>query len=385
MLLMGYELTEQTPFKTIYLHGLVLDENGKKMSKSSGNVIDPLSIIEEYSVDALRLSLILWNTPWNNLHFSKKTVEEYSLFLNKFWNITRFVWMNIGTISDTREELVKKIQNWSSELLPYESWILSRLWWTISSVTRGMDEYGFANVGSELISFIRDEFADLAIESYKIEKDRTKIWKEVMSLCILDILTLMHPYIPHITESLYGHITGGKLLANASWPSKSEKIDKDAEKNLSDIFNLAKTIRNLRAESGVKPGEARDVTITCPKIRISNLEENRELLIWLARISELIISDKPQKSRSWAYGVIWDYEVYVDAEIDTSKLEEERNRLLGQIEEKKKYLKALDAKLSNNSFAKNAPEKIVRLEMDKKHQAEDQLRKLEEKYNSLEN
>lgn len=110
MLLMGYEYTNQTPFKTIYLHGLILDENGKKMSKSWGNVIDPLSVIDNYSTDALRLAITLGNTPGNNLNFSLKTVEENSLFLNKFWNIIRFAWMNIGYITDSRENLIKTIQ-----------------------------------------------------------------------------------------------------------------------------------------------------------------------------------------------------------------------------------------------------------------------------------
>jgi valyl-tRNA synthetase len=384
MLLMGYEYTGETPFKTIYLHGLILDEHGKKMSKSTGNVIDPLTIIEQYSVDALRLSVILGNTPWNNLNFSTKTVQEYSLFLNKFWNIIRFIWMNIGNITLSREEIVEKIKAWQEDLLPYEKWILSRLSWTIHSVTKWMEEYAFASSGSDLISFVRDEFADLAIEAYKIEKDRSVLWKEVLSLCTLDILGLMHPYIPHITETLYSHITEGKVLATSSWPTWINENDIDSEKNLNDIFTLARTIRNLRAESGIKPGELRDVTIVCPNVRLPNLENNSPLLKWLARISTLTFSNKAQKSRTSAYGVVGDYEIYVDAEIDNTKLEEERARIFSLIEDKKAYLRVLDTKLSSSSFSKNAPEKIVRAEMEKKHQAADQLKKLEEKYKSLE-
>lgn len=143
------------------------------MSKSSGNVIDPLTVIDAYSVDALRLSLVLGNTPGNNLNYSLKTVEEYSLFLNKFWNISRFVWMNIGNITQSRAELVKKIEKNRNDLLPYEVWILSRLSSALDMVTKGMNDYSFAISGGELLTFIRDEFADLAIESYKIEKDRS--------------------------------------------------------------------------------------------------------------------------------------------------------------------------------------------------------------------
>jgi len=170
MLLMGYEFTGETPFKTIYLHGLVLDEKGKKMSKSWWNVIDPLDVIREFSTDALRLSLVIGNTPGTNLNFSMKTIEENSLFLNKFWNIVRFAWMNVGNIETPRAELVDIIQKNKKSLLPYEKWILSRLAETIEKMTTGLDANTFSVSWGDLISFIRDEFADFAIEAYKIEK-----------------------------------------------------------------------------------------------------------------------------------------------------------------------------------------------------------------------
>lgn len=135
MLMMGYEFTGEAPFKTIYLHGLVFDDTGRKMSKSWGNVIDPLDVIEKYSTDALRLSCVLGNTPGNNLNFSIKNVEEYSLYLNKFWNIIRFVWMNIGDITEERNTIEKRILKNKSDLLPYERWILSRLSGAIQTVT----------------------------------------------------------------------------------------------------------------------------------------------------------------------------------------------------------------------------------------------------------
>ena len=177
------------------------------MSKSWGNVINPLSVIDTYSTDALRLAVTLGNTPGNNLNFSMKTVEEYSLFLNKFWNIIRFAWMNVGSITETRENIIQKITENKASLLPYEVWILSRLSMITERLTEGMESHNFSGVGSELIAFVRDEFADIAIEAYKVEKENTKYGKEVISLCVLDIITLMHPYIPHITETLYGYIT----------------------------------------------------------------------------------------------------------------------------------------------------------------------------------
>jgi valyl-tRNA synthetase len=259
MLLMGYEYTGETPFKLIYLHGLALNEDGKKMSKSAGTVINPLTVIDEYSADALRLALVLGNTPGNNLNFSIKSVEEYSLFLNKFWNISRFVWMNIGTISTSRDELWSTIEKRKNELLPYETWIISRLSRIITRVTTSMEDNTFATIGSELMSFIRDEFADLAIESYKIEKENSKLGKEVQSICILEILTLMHPYIPHITEMLYGYITGGGMLSTSTWSRTYDMQDSSAEVSMDTVFQIVRTVRNIRAESEIKPGELRDV------------------------------------------------------------------------------------------------------------------------------
>lgn len=145
MFLMGYEYTGQAPFKTVYLHGLIFDENGRKMSKSWGNVVDPLDVIAEYSTDALRLAVTLGNTPGNNINFSIKNVAEYSLFLNKFWNIIRFSWMNVGTVTESRESLIEKITKNSASLLPYEKWILSRLANIIEKMTLNMENFTFGS------------------------------------------------------------------------------------------------------------------------------------------------------------------------------------------------------------------------------------------------
>lgn len=158
--------------------------------------------------------------------------------------------------------IASRIQSREDELLPYERWILSRLSLTIESITDGMKQLSFSGAGNELMTFIRDEFADFAIEAYKIEKDRSPLGKDVMSLCILDILSLFHPYAPHITEALYQEITDKKaILAVAPWPTPALPRDMQAEKNIERIFEIVRIIRNLRAESGVKPGDLRDVTI----------------------------------------------------------------------------------------------------------------------------
>lgn len=383
MLLMGYEYTGETPFKTIYLHGLILDESGKKMSKSWGNVVDPLSVIDTYSTDALRLAITLGNTPGNNLNFSLKTVEEYSLFLNKFWNIIRFAWMNVGSITSSRSNLIKTITSHRSDLLPYEIWILSRLTRITEKMNEGMDTYNFSSVGSELIAFVRDEFADIAIEAFKVEKERSKYGKEVISICILDIIAMMHPYIPHITETLYGYITEGSLLATSAWPTIAFSRDIDQEKNLEQIWKIVRTIRNIRAESGIKPGVFHDTIFKAKADMVSNLEANRTLISGLGRIDTLSINPKERDPQNYAYGICDSVEIYIRNDIDHIGIELEQERIMGLINEKKEYIRTLEIKLSNHAFTKNAPEKIIRIEIDKKNLAREQLEKLEEKYSKI--
>lgn len=382
MLLLCYHYTDETPFKTIYLHWLIFDEKWKKMSKSFGNVIDPLEIIESHSTDALRLALTLGNTPWNNLNFSIRSVDDYTLFLNKFWNIVRFVWMNIGNIESNRVKLYEEINKNEEKLLPYEKWILSRLSAIIEKMTDSMENFSFSQAWLDLISFIRDDFADFTIEAYKIEKDNSKLWKEVLSVTILEILSMMHPYIPHITESLYWHITWWKILANDEWPKNYRKRDINIEDNIEKISMVVKSIRNIRSEKNIKPWELKDVWLKS-KHSDEILNQNKNLLIGLAKINNLTFGEPENKDRL-SFAIVSDIEIFVDTKIDQDAIMEERKRLLDQIEDKKSYLKSINNKLSNSSFTKNAPEKIVRAEMEKRNQAEEQLAKFEEKLEQLE-
>ncbi len=343
MLLMGYEFTGQAPFTTIYLHGLVLNEKGQKMSKSSGDIIDPLTVIEEYSADALRLGLTIGNTPGNNMNFSLQSVEEYSLFLNKLWNIARFVSMNVGPITSTDTELMKLISKNKKNLLPYERWILSRLSGLIDRSTEGMEKYSFSVTGGELMTFIRDEFADFVIEAYKLEKDRSTLGKEVISYVLLTLLKLAHPYIPFITEALYQQVTDREkiteFLMMSSWPDNLWKRDEAIEAEMVILFDLVRTIRNLRSEAKVSPGEFREVYLLGSIGTI--VEENIALLSGLTRTSTISLREKPVDGSRFAFAITRGIDVYVDAAIDEGKIEEEKARLIAEIQDKKSYLRTL--------------------------------------------
>ncbi len=353
------------------------------MSKSVGNTIDPLDVIEQYSTDALRLSCSIGNTPGNNLSFSMKNVEGNSVFLNKRWNVVRFVHANIGEVTDDYNILRTKMEtNWTN-FLPHEQWILSRLKATIESVSNGMEKFNFSDAGQDLIAFTRDEFADFFIEEYKLTKTTTENGRDVLAFTLLSLLKLWHPYIPFATEELYGIVTEGKSLIDSDWANLDIVRNKKIEADTLVLFEAIRTIRNIRATKGVKPGEFVDMAILAPKKSLDILRENEVIFLGLAKIKEMIITKDKIDGPAIAYAVTGDIELFITIPVNEANTEEEKSRLREQIENRKEYLRAQDLKLLNADFVRNAPEKIVRMEQDKRAQAADQLKKLEEKYNSL--
>lgn len=425
MLLFWYEYTGQTPFKTIYLHGLVFDDTGRKMSKSWGNVVDPLDVIDQYSADALRMTCVIGNTPGNNLNFSIKNVEGNSVFLNKLWNVTRFVHANIWSITEEYSELQAHVESKFADLLPHEQWILSRLKAVIDKTTDGMETYNFSECGQDLIAFTRDEFADFFIEEYKLTKDSTPHGRSVLAYAVLTLLKLWHPYIPFASEELYRRITdaqwensqkgwnssedreakqgvqnqydaraseiwtgsstfgGFSGLMESEWPVLNITRNKKIEADTLVLFDVIRSIRNLRATKGVKPGDLTSVSFLAPKKSLAILEENDVVLRGLAKIKDVTIVKSKVEDPQYVYGVVGDIEIFVRIELSAVDTEAEKARLKEQIENKKEYLRTLDAKLLNADFIRNAPEKVVRIEQDKRSQTEDQLKKLLEKFNSL--
>ncbi len=259
MLLFGYGLTDQTPFKKVYLHGLVTDDQGRKFSKSLGNGVDPLELIKEFSADALRLALVIGNTPGNNLRFSRDVVKNNQIFLNKLWNVARFVWMNVGEEGEMDVQKLEKTltKNWS-KLLDYERWILTRLKYTRDDVTEGMEGDNFSAMGEKLVSFTRDEFADYAIECFKLVKEESIYGKEVMMYTLLTLLKLWHPYIPFITEALTQSITGNlekpkEFLMTSEWPTCDYPLDRESEESIKSVFDVVTAIRVIRGERRIKP------------------------------------------------------------------------------------------------------------------------------------
>jgi len=388
MLLFGYEFTKQTPLKKIYFHGLIKDKNGAKMSKSLGNGIDPLDMIEKYSADALRLTLSIGNTPGNDLKFDENNVKDNSLFLNKLWNATRFVYMNLFekgnyTLLD-EESLEKKLLDVYDDLQFHEKWILSRLRATSDTMNEGMKKYTFSEAGIELQNFTKNEFCDYYIEEYKVTRETSAYGNDVIVYVIAHILKLWHPYIPFITEELWKSIGFSWHLITNSYSQVACIRDKVLENRKQNIIEVIKEVRNVRATREIPTSAQVQIYIKLKK-KTSSIFSTDMLRIISGIVHSgktNIVTETPEDENLLYCVTKSGIELYVDVS-GGKDLEQEKKHLKEQISDTQDYLQKLNAKLMNDSFVRNAPADIVRTEMDKKLQAVERLGKLEEKLKTM--
>ena len=381
MMLFGYEFTDQTPFETIYLHWMVKDKHGAKMSKSKWNGIDPLDMIEKYGTDALRLTLSIWNTPGNDLKFDESNVENNMLFVNKLWNASRFVSVNLSqevssmSLDDIQWEL--KDNYW--DLLFHEKWILSRIKHLNDISTQSMDNYNFSEIWEELQTFTKNEFCDYYIEEFKLTKHKSKYGEKVITFVLNNLLRLWHPYMPFVTEEIYSKLGFSGDLIVASWPNISIPRNEQIEKDKKLIIDIIKEIRSLRADNNIMPNKTIGLQVYAKNKNAEVIDEVLELIAGIVKAEKFELVDKKPKDDNLAYGII---KAGVEVFIDTANaldIGKEIERLNEQISDTKQYIAILDKKLLNEAFVSKAPEKLVRAEMEKKEQAKQKLQKLEEK------
>jgi valyl-tRNA synthetase len=385
MLLFWYEFTSQTPFKEIYLHGLVRDKHGKKMSKSLWNGVDPIDMIEKYGTDALRLTLSIWNTPGNDLRFDEEHVTNNMMFINKLWNACRFVhtnlWEDISVIGTDIEKLEAKLMKNYDKLMMHEKWILSRLRYCADLTTVCMDEYDFSRAGEEIHTFTKNEFCDYYIEEFKLTKESSKFWKEVIVYAINMLLKLWHPYIPFVTEELYQNLGFSGKLISSDWPTKLKILrDEKIEKNKVILIDLVREIRRIKAENNIPSNGEIGLFIQAKWVLKTMIEESLDLISWIVKSTKSsIVSEKPEDTENLSYGVLKSgLEIYVDTSGSIDR-EGERERIKASISDTKEYITMLDQKLLNENFIRKAPPSLVKTEMEKKAQARVKLDKLEEK------
>ena len=383
MLLFWYEFTSETPFKTIYFHWLVRDKIWRKMSKSLWNWVDPVDMIVKYWTDALRLTLSIWNTPWNDLKFDEANVENNMFFINKLWNASRFVHTNLTEINQDIKLIEKELKKNFETLEFHEKWILSRIKYLNDLVTDSMEKYSFSEAGQELQSFTKNEFCDYYIEEFKLTKDKSKYWEKVITYVINVLLKLWHPYIPFVTEEIYQKLWFEWYLIEATWPEVNIERDIEIEKNNVLIFDLIKEIRNIRAENKILPWKTIGLKIFAKWKSKEIIEEVLDLIAWIVKADDYQLINKKIEDNNYAFGVInSNVEVYVDTS-NAIDVEKEEERLKLQINDTKEYISILDQKLLNESFINKAPEHLVRAEMLKKEEALEKLSKLEQKMKKL--
>ncbi len=343
MILMTTYTLGQIPFEKVYLHGLVRDEQGRKMSKSLGNIIDPLVMISEYGADATRLSLIIGSTPGNDSKLSTAKVAGYRNFTNKLWNISRFVLMNVGDVRKVVE----------SELKPQtlaDRWVLSRFHTLQQEITNHLEVYEFSQAGEKLRDFTWGEFADWYLEVAKIQKGETT---DAILLYVLErLLSYWHPFMPFVTEALWKHI-GSEDLMVREWPLAVQNHSNiAAEEEMSRLQETISAIRNIRSQYSVAPKQKIHAVIVG-----TDLAAHVSVIESLAGIEGLRFETQAPEGE-YVSAVVTQGQVFVSLEglIDQ---EAEHAKAAKQAQETKQYIQSLEQKLANTDFVAKAPEHVV--------------------------
>ena len=396
MIFSGYEQMGEKPFKTVLFHGLVRDSQGRKMSKSLGNGIDPLEIIDQYGADALRLTLITGNAPGNDMRFYYERVEASRNFANKVWNASRFIMMNM----DQEEEKTGK-RGWETSyegiresLYPVDKWILSKLNTLVKDVTDNMDSFELGIAVQKVYDFIWDEFCDWYIEMVKPrlystetgeeEGKRAALW--TLQNVLIDALKLLHPYMPFITEEIFCTLqTKEESIMVSEWPLFREDRQFTKEENAIGLMKEAvRGIRNVRTEMNVTPGRKAAVYVVSENEGVRQIfEEGRQFFTSLAAASELTVqADKSGIDDSAVSVVIPNAAVYipfeelVDIAQEIERLKKEQKRLEGE-------LARVQGMLGNEKFMSKAPKQKVDEERAKLEKYAQMKAQVEERLSQL--
>jgi valyl-tRNA synthetase len=369
MMMMGIHFMDDVPFKDVYVHALVRDEEGKKMSKSTGNVIDPLSVIERYGTDAFRFTLAAFAAQGRDVKMSEKRVEGYRHFINKIWNAARFSLMHIN----------KEYENIENEHLSLaDRWILSRLNRVIGKVSDALAGYRFNDAAGTLYKFVWHEFCDWYLEAIKPtlygheEQSRQEATLSVLWRVLRETLILLHPFTPFVTEEIWQKLPGTQgSIMKAVFPSDvhddiSPLRDLEAESTMELITGIITGIRNIRGEMNIAPSLFLVVTVQAQEESTRETIKNyQEMIINLARLESFSVEKVGERPKSAATAIVEDATIFVSLEgiIDFAK---ETKRLEKEINKLTKELTVVSKKLDNEDFVNKAPAQVVE-EVKEKH------------------
>ncbi len=365
MIFSGMEQMDKEPFHTVFIHGIVRDSLGRKMSKSLGNGIDPLEIVDKYGADALRYNLITGNSPGNDMRFYVEKCEAMRNFCNKLWNASRFVMMNLS---------IDKVE--LPETLEIEDkWILSKLNDTVKEVCDNMDSYELGVAAGKIYDFIWDSFCDWYIELTKPrlngEDEASKIGAQKVLLYVLtEILKLVHPFMPFITEEIWQALPHeGEALMVASYPHFDEALSfPEAEQNFEMVMTAIKAVRARRSEMNVPPSRKAHLIIATDKA--AAFEAGTEYIKKLAYASEVsVVAEAPADSAGMVSVVTDNARMFMPM-AELVDLEKEKARIEKELANAEKQLAGQNAKLANENFVTRAPEAVVNAEREKKAKLE---------------
>ena len=398
MTMMAGHFTNQMPFKDVYIHGLVLDENGQKMSKSKGNGIDPLLMIDKYGTDALRYTLIkkVAGAGQNiSFDYERKTDESPSVeasrnFANKLWNASRFVMMNLDgkTPKELGEPQLDKLEL-------SDKWILSRFYQTVKQTKENIEAYGLGEAANGLYDFIWGDFCDWYIELVKsrLWQDNNSptrsIAQQTLAHVLEGTLKLLHPFMPHITEEIWQTLTqanGDRVLALQSYPEVAEKlIAPELEQNFELLFGVIRTIRNLRVEAGIKPGAKVNIILqTESDVEREILQATQTYVQDLIKIEQLKITktlaEEPGKVIAGVFGTV-QVLIPLTGIVDIKALRSKLEKSLAKVE---KDVKSLTGRLNNPGFINKAPADVIKGAKDALIEAQKQAEILRDRLQRLE-
>lgn len=377
MIFSGVEHMGETPFKTVYIHGLVRDAQGRKMSKSLGNGIDPLEVIDQYGADALRFTLATGNSPGNDMRFSDERVQASRNFCNKIWNASRFIQMNLTIDKDKAVQL-------PADLTIEDKWIISKFNTLVADVTRNIDQYELGLAAAKLNDFIWENFCDWYIE---IAKTRLQTGDEnvqkVLCYVLSGAMQLLHPFMPFITETIWQALPHeGPSVMVSAWPEYKDELHFAAEEaQMESLMDAVRAIRNRRAEMNVPPSKKAKVLILTEKK--DTFSAGAGFFPKLAYASEIELIDAvPADAAKMASVVTGDAQIYmpmgdlIDFEAERTRLGKEKSKVEADIDFVMK-------KLNNPKFVDKAPEKVVAAEREKAEKLREHLAKLEESIAAL--
>ncbi|MCF6158282.1 MAG: valine--tRNA ligase [wastewater metagenome] len=389
MVMMGLQMMHQVPFSAVYIHGTILDEQGRKMSKSLGNGIDPLVMIDRYGADALRFSLIILTTEGQDLKLSESKFEMGRNFTNKIWNAARFVMLNL------KEEHPEEIELTAADYQFEDKWILGRLYSTIESCTAYLEQFKYNDAAMKIYDFTWHSFCDWYLEIVKARlyepkspRDK-KVAQTVLAKVFHTTLRLLHPFIPFITEELWQNlkkiILENKITVQEDmsyesimcsvWPEAVQPYQDSTEKNMMILQDVIRAIRNIRSKMNIPEKEKLDAVISVSGNGELELREHSELLKRMANLKHVEIGKDLAKPDNAASEVIGQIQAFVPlADIIDPKAEKERQiKHLKQLEE---HLLIVRRKLENKNFVTRAPAHIVEMEQNREKGLLEQIQKV---------